>query len=326
MNLVAVALNCTSDEYLHNITWSNIFDMGLIRDDNTVADNEHIDIFKITGTLDSTLTNLRNKADYALIVREGTYLRNELMLDFVKEAIKDEPDIIAFKNMNSFCFVVRLNHNWFVSGSDTFVQDVPVNTTIKWFSKEVGLDTFVKTDDDWETEHNYNLDLDRLYVENTEPVYKDCSKEQYDKFYSYDKTLYLLCAGNKPFITLTEYYKNNVIPDTVVFYDISKHSIEYYKEIYTNKETVLNQLPDSIDREDFWDWFESIPVEFLNKDIIEDFSWIKPGSSIWRSNIFTYLPTRIKYGADNVVAIRHRFEDYCKDNNVLQWKFLPNVE
>ena len=24
MNLVAVALNCTSDEYLHNITWSNI--------------------------------------------------------------------------------------------------------------------------------------------------------------------------------------------------------------------------------------------------------------------------------------------------------------
>ena len=49
MNLVAVALNCTSDEYLHNITWSNIFDMGLIRDGNTVEDNEHIDIFKITS-------------------------------------------------------------------------------------------------------------------------------------------------------------------------------------------------------------------------------------------------------------------------------------
>lgn len=312
MNVVAISLNCTSDDYLHNISWSNILDM-----------KDTIDIFKITDTLDNTLKNLKKKYDYALIVREGTYLRNDLILDFIKQAITDEPDIIAFKNMTSFCFVVRLDHDWYVPESDTFVQNVPVNTTIKWFSKEIETDTFIKTDDDWKSEHDYNLDLDRIYLENTEPVYKECSDEDYQKFYSYNKALYLLCAGNKPFTVLTEYYRNQVTPELIVFYDISKTSIDYYKEIFTNKETLLNQLPKSINRQDFFNWFQSIRTEFVNKDILEDYTWIKPGSSIWRSNIFTYLPTRIKYGAENVDVIRKNFEDYCKDNNILQWKFIP---
>ena len=86
-------------------------------------------------------------------------MRNDLILDFIKQAITNEPDIIAFKNMTSFCFVVRLDHDWYVPESDTFVQNVPVNTTIKWFSKEIETDTFIKTDDDWKSEHDYNLDF-----------------------------------------------------------------------------------------------------------------------------------------------------------------------
>lgn len=312
MNLVAVALNCTGDDYLHNIAWSNILDM-----------EKHIDVFKVTDTLSNTLHNLKNKYEYALIVREGTYLRQQLVLDFIKDAIKDKPDIIAFKNMNSFCFVVRLSHNWYVTGSDTFVQDVPINTTIKYFNKEVQTDTFVKTDSDWKSEHDYNLDLDRIYLENTEPVYEECSDEDYNTFYTYDRTIYLLCAGNKPFVALTEYYRNQVTPQAVVFYDISKTSIDYYKEIFTSKELLLNQLPSSINKQDFFNWFESFNIDFVNKDILQDYKWIRPGSSIWRSNIFTYLPTRIKYGVENVEKIKKEFDDYCKRNDILVWKFLP---
>jgi hypothetical protein len=312
MNLAVVALNCTGDEYLHNISWANIIDL-----------ENKVDVFKFTDTLANTLKNLRNRYDYALIVREGTYLREELVLDFIQDAIKDGPDIIAFKDMNSFCFVVRLNHDWYVSGSDTFVQDVPVNTTIKYFNKEVQTDTFVKTDSDWKSEHDYNLDLDRIYLENTEPLYKECSDEEYNAFYTYDKTIYLLCAGNKPFIALTEYYRNQVTPQAVIFYDISKTSIEYYKEIFTSKELLLNQLPDSIDKQDFFDWFKSFNIDFVNKDILEDYTWIRSGSSIWRSNIFTYKPTRIKHGVETVDEKRRQFEKYCKDNDILVWKFLP---
>ena len=112
---------------------------------------------------------------------------------------------------------------------------------------------------------NYNLDLDRIYLENTEPLYKECSDEEYNAFYTYNKTIYLLCAGNKPFIALTEYYRNQVTPQAVIFYDISKTSIEYYKEIFTSKELLLNQLPDSIDKQDFFDWFKLFNIDFVNK-------------------------------------------------------------
>ena len=133
----------------------------------------------------------------------------------------------------------------------------------------------------------------------------------------------MLCAGNKPFIALTEYYRNQVTPQAVIFYDISKTSIEYYKEIFTSKELLLNQLPDSIDKQDFFDWFKSFNIDFVNKDILEDYTWIRSGSSIWRSNIFTYKPTRIKHGVETVDEKRRQFEKYCKDNDILVWKFLP---
>ena len=41
-------------------------------------------------------------------------------------------------------------------------------------------------------------------------------------------------------------------------YDISKSSIEYYKEIFTSKDLLLNQLPDGIDKQTFWDWIEPL--------------------------------------------------------------------
>ena len=315
MNLVAVALNCIGDEYLHNISYANIIDM-----------NRHIDTFKSTDTLINTLNNLQNKYDYALIVREGTYLRPELILDFIKNSIKDKPDIIAFKNLNSYCFVVNLKINWYVHDTDTFIKDFPINAKIKYFTKEIEKDTFVRTDADWQSEHDYNLNLDKIYEENTEPLYRECTKQKYEDFYSYDKTLYLLCSGTKPFRTLVEYYRNNVTPQLVVFYDISKSSVEYYKELYRSKELLLNQLPKSIDQQDFWDWFESFNIEFMNKDIIDDYKWIRPGSSIWRSNVFSYLPTRIKYGVESVENRRIAFEKYCKDNKILVWKYLPRLK
>ena len=49
-----------------------------------------------------------------------------------------------------------------------------------------------------ENEHAYNLDPERIYLENTESLYKECSEEQYNTFYTYDKTIYPLCSGNKP--------------------------------------------------------------------------------------------------------------------------------
>ena len=313
MNLAVVALNCTGDEYLHNISWANIIDL-----------ENKVDVFKFTDTLANTLNNLKNKYDYALIVREGTYLRQKLILDFVQETIKNKkPDFIAFKNLTSYCFVVRVNHDWFVGDPDTFVQNVPVNSHIEYFSKECATDTFVKTDSDWKSEHDYNLDLDRIYLENTEPMYEECSDEEYNTFYTYDKTLYLLCSGNKPFIVLTEYFKNQVTPQLVIMYDISRSSIDYYKEIFTSKDLLLNQLPDGIDKQTFWDWIESFPIEFMNKDILDDYKWVRPGSSIWRSNVFSYLPTRIKYGVESVDAKRRQFEKYCKENDILVWKCLP---
>ena len=86
---------------------------------------------------------------------------------------------------------------------------------------------------------------------------------------------------------------------------------------------MLNQLPDSIDKQDFFDWFKSFNIDFVNKDILEDYSWIRSGSSIWRSNIFTYKPTRIRHGVETVDEKRRQFEKYCKDNDILVWKFLP---
>ena len=154
-------------------------------------------------------------------------------------------------------------------------------------------------------------------------MYEECSDEEYNTFYTYDKTLYLLCSGNKPFIVLTEYFKNQVTPQLVIMYDISKSSIEYYKEIFTSKDLLLNQLPDGIDKQTFWDWIESFNIEFMNKDILDDYKWVRPGSSIWRSNVFSYLPTRIKYGVESVDAKRRQFEKYCKENDILVWKCLP---
>ena len=315
MNLVAVALNCIGDDYLHNVSYANIIDM-----------NRHIDTFKSTDTLAKTLENLQNKYDYALIVREGTYLRPELMLDYIKNALKDKPDIIAFKSLSSYCFVVNLKTNWLIHDADTFIADFPVNAKIKYFTKEIEKDTFLRTDPDWQKEHDYNLNFDKIYEENTEPMFRECSKEKFENFYSYDKTLYLLCSGTKPFRTLVEYYRNNITPQLVIFYDISKSSVEYYKELYTSKHLLLNQLPKSIDHQDFWDWFESFNIEFMNKDIIDDYKWIRPGSSIWRSNVFSYLPTRIKYGVESVENRRIAFEKYCKDNKILVWKYLPRLK
>ena len=224
MNLAVVALNCTGDEYLHNISWANIIDL-----------ENKVDVFKFTDTLANTLNNLKNKYDYALIVREGTYLRQKLILDFVQETIKNKkPDFIAFKNLTSYCFVVRVNHDWFVGDPDTFVQNVPVNSHIEYFSKECATDTFVKTDSDWKSEHDYNLDLDRIYLENTEPMYEECSDEEYNTFYTYDKTIYPLCSGNKSFIALTEYFRTQP-HQLVIMYDVSKASVEYYKKFFKAK-------------------------------------------------------------------------------------------
>ena len=86
---------------------------------------------------------------------------------------------------------------------------------------------------------------------------------------------------------------------------------------------MLNQLPDGIDKQTFWDWIESFNIEFMNKDILDDYKWVRPGSSIWRSNVFSYLPTRIKYGVESVDAKRRQFEKYCKENDILVWKCLP---
>ena len=61
----------------------------------------------------------------------------------------------------------------------------------------------------------------------------------------------------------------------------------------------------------------------MNKDILDDYKWIRPRSSIWRSNVFSYLPTRIKYGVESVDAKRRQFEKYCKENDILVWKCLP---
>ncbi len=313
MNLAVVALNCTGDEYLHNLSWANIIDL-----------EKQVDVFKFTDTLDNTLVNLKNKYDYALIVREGTYMREQLILDFVKDTIKNKkPDFIVFKGLTSYCFVVRLNHDWFVGDPDTFVQNVPVNSHIEYFSKQCEIDTFVKNDPQWKNEHAYNLDLERIYLENTEPLYKECSEEQYNTFYTYDKTIYLLCSGNKPFIALTEYFRNQVTPQLVIMYDVSKASVEYYKKIFQSKDLLLNQLPEGIDKYTFWNWIESFNIEFMNKDILDDYNWIRSGSSIWRSNIFTYKPTRIKHGVETVDNKRRQFEKYCKDNDILVWKFLP---
>ena len=48
-------------------------------------------------------------------------------------------------------------------------------------------------------EHDYNLDLDRIYLENTEPMYEECIDEEYNTFYTYDKHCTYYAVVNKSY-------------------------------------------------------------------------------------------------------------------------------
>ena len=73
-------------------------------------------------------------------------------------------------------------------------------------------------------------------------------------------------------------------------YDVSKASVEYYKK-FSKQRFIINQH-EGIDKYTFWNWIESFNIEFMNKDILDDYNWIRLRSSIWRSNILP-KPTRI---------------------------------
>lgn len=259
---------------------------------------------------------------HALVVSPGVFVV-DIVEDIIKIINEHDPDYIMFDDENDYCYTKKLNSS---------------GKRIKYFSKHVQENSYIYATDTgrWADQYNFLINpSNNQYYLNSEVIYRGDNSLMFDK-----DTICLLCSGTKGIVTLKEFYKNNHNLSNVIFYDINEKSVERFKQMFTSKDidefiqracdgadddtaTKLDyELSELLD-DKFWIWVKDLNITFENRNIILDYSWIPNNSSIWLSNIFAYLPTRLLYGVEYIDNVKQKFIQHCKDNGIVIWYFLP---